>query len=209
MHALLCAHLVLRPLLTSSSVSRPPPTCCTTATRATQGIKTDVLLSNVKVADNKHAGMLILRDGSFTERAQVTMEGGVIAGQSSAKTCGICTSLGQSGCHPNPSPVSYNRAMPFTASVGLVSASFAQKWSPGPDVKPWDAQMGYPMVHGRMDLNNVTFADFYGSGGCGGAFQTYAMANHPKAVDAAHPHYFTGKSARPAVRRCLLTSAST
>jgi hypothetical protein len=44
-----------------------------------------------------------------------------------------------------------------------------------------------------MRVDNVTFANYHGTGGCGGAAGSgeYAIANHPHGTDAFHPHWFT------------------
>lgn len=52
---------------------------------------------------------------------------------------------------------------------------------------------GYNTIHGMMNVSGVTIADFYGPKGCNAAQGggTYALANHAKATDAFHPHYFS------------------
>ena len=48
------------------------------------------------------------------------------------------------------------------------------------------------MVLGRMNVSDVTIADFLGPAGCGGpGAGTFAIANHPGAPEAFHPHYFS------------------
>ncbi len=111
-----------------------------------QGISTDVKLYNTTVADNKHAGVLILKLGGMDQVANVDLIGGIIAGQS-ADTCNACVTLNSggmtdSGCPPVLSRQSYNQASPFGESYGFLGATFAQAFTPGPEKKPWDGLMG-------------------------------------------------------------------
>ncbi len=49
----------------------------------------------------------------------------------------------------------------------------------------------YPTVYGKATLTGLTFADFSGTRGPGGCSSgQWALANHVKAADAFHPHYF-------------------
>lgn len=62
------------------------------------------------------------------------------------------------GCHPKLSVQSYQQVSPFNASVGLMSATFALAFTPGPEHKAWDGLKGYPLIHGAMYINGTTFA---------------------------------------------------
>ena len=158
-----------------------------------RGIATDVQLRNVSVLDSKSTGVLIMRKGGFSDLAEVSWDGGLLAGQSSDGVCSACPALGATGCHPKISRVSNNRVMPFSPSVGLQSSIFAMDFSPGLDVRPYEwVEKGWQMIHGRMTVSNVTVADFLGANGCGGsAVGTYALSNSLGAPDAAHPHSFS------------------
>lgn len=83
------------------------------------------------------------------------------------------------GCPTRLSKQSFNKASPFSPALGLIGAVFALAYAPGPEKKPWDKVMGYPMVHGRMDVHNVHLANFGGDGACGGV-GAYALASHDK-----------------------------
>ena len=159
--------------------------------RSTRGIPTDVQLRNVNVLDSKHAGVMMLRIGGFTEQAEVTWRGGVLAGQSSNDVCTACTQLSDAGCHKKLSRQSYNKVAPFTPALGIKGSMFAMAFTPGPEKKPWDKMMGYAMVHGKFSVSGVTIADFLGPAGCGGSGAgTFALANHPEAPDVDHPFFF-------------------
>ena len=105
--------------------------------------------------------------------------------------CGPCPSFqeagkgGEEGCHPRLSRVSYTEG----PSYGLVSATFAMAFTPGPEQKPWDGLMGYSTVLGRARITGTAFEDFYGEDGCGSG--SFAITNHAKAPDAFHPHEFS------------------
>jgi hypothetical protein len=81
------------------------------------------------------------------------------------------------GCPTRLSAQSKNRAMPFTPMLGIVGAVFALAYTPGPEKKPWDMLMGYPMLLGRMDTEGVMLANFGGATACGGV-GGYALASH-------------------------------
>ena len=68
--------------------------------------------------------------------------------------------VGDSGCAPKLTPHSYNKMSPFTPALGLLSSTFAIKFTPGPDKYPWDGLKGYPTLLGRARHYGVTFADF-------------------------------------------------
>lgn len=85
----------------------------------------------------------------------------------------------KSGCPTQLSRQSFNQRSPFSPALGLVGAVFALSFSPGPEKKPWDKLMGYPTVHGRMDVRNVHLANFDGAAACGGV-GAYALASHKK-----------------------------
>ena len=88
--------------------------------RSTKGISTNVELRNVSVLDTKHAGVMILRVGDFTDKAEAVWKGGLLSGQSTSAVCSACPNLTAAGCHKKLSRKSYNREMPFTPSVSLV-----------------------------------------------------------------------------------------
>ncbi|GLI70486.1 hypothetical protein VaNZ11_015368 [Volvox africanus] len=158
-----------------------------------RGIDTDVRLYDVKVYDNKHAGasLLVRRDMFTTPRVAASWRGGLLAGRSSHDVCALCTAPSDAGCHQRlVAGVSYNRELPYSPVLGFVAATFAQGFSMGPDIAPWDAVQGYGLVYGHTNISNVIVADFAGSGGCGGG--EFAFANNPAAPDAFHPHYFSG-----------------
>ena len=119
----------------------------------------------------------------------------MLQGQAGGRgSCGVCPSFkqagdgGEAGCHSLLSRVSYTSGPTY----GLVSATFAMSFAPGPEHKPWDMLMGYPTVLGRARIKGVTFADFYGEDGCGEG--TFAITNHAEAPDAFHPHEFSETS---------------
>ena len=87
--------------------------------RSTKGISTNVELRNVSVLDTKHAGVMILRVGDFTDKAEAVWKGGLLSGQSTSAVCSACPNLTAAGCHKKLSRKSYNREMPFTPSVGI------------------------------------------------------------------------------------------
>ena len=153
-----------------------------------RGIDTDVRMYDVALLDNRHAGAALLRQGGFTERAGVSWRGGLLAGRTSPVLCALCASPSDAGCHQRLTPQSYNRALPYTPSVGFVAAAFALGFSVGPDGgSTWDAVRGYPTVFGHANITGVTVADFEGASGCGGG--SFAFANNPTAPDASHPHF--------------------
>lgn len=49
--------------------------------------------------------------------------------------------------------------------------------------------MGYPLVHGRMDVHSTKFANFEGPAGICGV-DSFAITNFWDAPDAFHPHFF-------------------
>ena len=100
-----------------------------------------------------------------------------------------CLCFCHAGCAPKVTRQSYNQVSPFTPARGLVSAAFAIMFTPGPDKKPWDGLMGYPMIQGIARHWNITFADFQGPSCSAG---TYALGNHQMDTDAFHPHHFWG-----------------
>lgn len=153
-----------------------------------QGINSDVKLTDVSFANSKHASELVLVTGAMTAIKQVSHTGGVFSGTTHPEVCTICTKPGDAGCHPYLSTKSYNQLAPYTSSLGLVGANFALSYTPGPEHKPWDGLMGYPIVYGRTVVSGVTFADFGGDAACGGV-GAYAITSHAKAPDAAHPIY--------------------
>jgi hypothetical protein len=65
-------------------------------------------------------------------------------------------------------------------------------FTPGPEQKPWDGLMGYPTVHGVAYVDGTVIASWQpdDQSGCPGVAR-YAIANHAKAPDAFHPHYFS------------------
>lgn len=69
-----------------------------------------------------------------------------------------------------------------------MSATFGLGYTPGPEKKPWDGIMGYPTIHGRMDVMNSSFVNFDGLNECGA--ENIAITNYEKNSDAFHPHYF-------------------
>ncbi|PNH07881.1 Fibrocystin-L [Tetrabaena socialis] len=161
------------------------------------GIETDVLLRNINILNSKHAGILILKVGEMTQAARVDLVDSIVAGRTHPEVCGLCATnagVGDPGCHPKLSIQSYNKAPPFSPSVGLVSSVFAVEFTKGPEHKPWDGLMGYQTILGVMYVNRTTFADFQGPAACGGSQGAYAIGNHPKVPDAFHPHYFTGSN---------------
>ena len=68
-------------------------------------------------------------------------------------------------------------------------------------MKPWDDLKGYPMIHGRMRVSATAFANFNGNF-CGD--EEAAIANHAKAPDAHHPHYFAGTEVYNVVPEALI-----
>ncbi|KAG2432951.1 hypothetical protein HXX76_008679 [Chlamydomonas incerta] len=155
-----------------------------------KGIETHVLLRRVNSLNPKHAGVLVLKVGEMTQKAEVEMFDSIIAGRTNPEVCAMCEQQGQPGCHPKLSVQSYNSWNPFTPSVGLVSATFATEFTPGPEQKPWDGLKGYQTIHGIMRVYGTTFANWAGASACPGSAQAaYAIGNHPKAPDAFHPHY--------------------
>ncbi|GFR40478.1 hypothetical protein Agub_g1045 [Astrephomene gubernaculifera] len=158
-----------------------------------RGIPTHVLFQDVNVLDVKHSGVTILRSGSMWQQANVRWHGGLLAGQSHPDVCSACSNLTDMGCHPKPCTQSFNIKSPFTPAVGLQSAQFALGFTVGPEAQPWDEPTGYALVHGNFNITGVTLADFPGPNGCGGTTAgAYALANHPAAPDAFHPHFFSG-----------------
>ncbi|KAG2448780.1 hypothetical protein HYH02_006132 [Chlamydomonas schloesseri] len=155
-----------------------------------RGIQTHVLLRRFNSLNPKHAGVLILKAGDMTQKAEVEMFDSIIAGRTHPEVCSMCETAGQPGCHAKLSVQSYNRFNPFTPAMGLVSATFATEFTIGPEQKPWDALMGYQTIHGIMRVFGTTFANWAGAAACPGSAQgAYALANHPKAPDAFHPHF--------------------
>jgi hypothetical protein len=75
-------------------------------------------------------------------------------------------------CHPKLSVQSYNRFAPFTPAVGLVSATFATSFTPGPEQKPWDGVHGYQTIRGVARIDGTVFSDFNGPFACGTGNQT-------------------------------------
>jgi hypothetical protein len=132
-----------------------------------KGITTDVRLVDIVAADNKHTGLLVLRAGGLAEPASVELAGALLVGQSEADVCAMCARSADPGCHQRLSGRSYNRAAPFSASLGLQSSVFATEFTSGPEKKAWDHVMGYAMVLGAMRVTNATFASFRGAAGCG------------------------------------------
>jgi hypothetical protein len=60
------------------------------------------------------------------------------------------------------------------------------------DKKPWDHTHGYATVLGNMQVKSVVMADFAGPSACGNTAAgggVFALANHPNAPDAFHPHF--------------------
>jgi hypothetical protein len=106
------------------------------AARPLQGIPTDVLMTGVVAADNKHAGISILRKSNMTEPGQVGLNGGLIIGQSDPYMCGLCVNRREGGtmdpgCAPKMVPRGNNKNSPFTPARGLVSSVFATAFVPG------------------------------------------------------------------------------
>ncbi|KAK3258451.1 hypothetical protein CYMTET_32501, partial [Cymbomonas tetramitiformis] len=158
-----------------------------------QGLAEDVLLEDAMVADTRHAGVLILRKGTMTEQVEAAMRGGALVGASATEECRKCAVTSDPGCHPNLSRQSYARAgyPGGSPSYGLISSTFATAFTPGPEHKPWDGLKGYPTIHGVMRVTGVRLASFGPDAGSCGA-ESFAIANHAKAPDAFHPHYFSG-----------------
>lgn len=80
---------------------------------------------------------------------------------------------------------------PTQDTVGIISAAFARSFSPGPDKKPWDSVMGYPIVHGYLNISKTHAFNFAGSSGDFCGIKSYAMSNNIKAPDANHPVYIS------------------
>ncbi|EFJ47175.1 hypothetical protein VOLCADRAFT_92352 [Volvox carteri f. nagariensis] len=159
---------------------------------STRGITTNVVLEDVNVLDNKHAGIHLMYKGGLTDNGAMWWYGGLIAGQSSDDVCSVCTTLSDPGCHPKMSIQSFNQYEPFSPAVGLQASQFAINFYDGPEKKPWDKAKSYAIVHGMFNITGVTLADFLGPGGCGGAQTgTYALANQPKAPETFYPHFFS------------------
>lgn len=78
-----------------------------------------------------------LQVGEMTQKAEVEMFDSIIAGRTHPEVCALCEQQGQPGCHPKLSVQSYNSWNPFTPSVGLVSATFATEFTPGPEVRTY------------------------------------------------------------------------
>jgi hypothetical protein len=111
-----------------------------------KGITTDLKMRNIVAADNKHTSVLILRTGGFTEDAYVELAGALFVGQSEQDVCSMCAAPADAGCHQALSRQSYNKALPYGPAIGLQSSLFAIEFTSGPEKKPWDNVMGYPMV---------------------------------------------------------------
>ena len=71
---------------------------------------------------------------------------------------------------------------------GLKATTFAIKFTPGPEQKPWDATKGYASIFGFTYVSNTIFMNFNGTDYCGS--RIHAIANHEMAPEAFHPHYF-------------------
>ena len=154
------------------------------------GIATDVQLRDVKVMDNKNTGVHFMRLAGFTEAAEVSWTGGLMAGQASPDLCTACPNLAAPGCPSKLSHSSYNNlpGSPFNASSGLLTSTFALAFAPGPEMKSWD-NGPEPVVHGRTIISGVTIADFPGAAGCGGS-AAYAITNR-NMPNSFTPHYFS------------------
>ncbi|EFJ47177.1 hypothetical protein VOLCADRAFT_92355 [Volvox carteri f. nagariensis] len=159
---------------------------------STRGVSTDIVLKDVNILDNKHAGIHLMRYGEMTDKGWMRWDGGLLVGQSSNDVCSACTKRSDPGCHPKLSTQSFNQYDPFTPAVGLQSSQFALGFAVGPEKKPYDKPMGYSLIHGMFNISGITLADFLGPAGCGGSQSgTYALANQPKAPEAFYPHYFS------------------
>jgi hypothetical protein len=109
-----------------------PPCLCAFV----QGIPTDVLLTGVVAADNKHAGISILRKSGMTEPGQVGLNGGLLIGQSDPYVCALCVDRRDGGamdpgCAPKMVARGNNKNSPFTPSRGLVTSVFGTSFVPG------------------------------------------------------------------------------
>ncbi|CAG9461071.1 unnamed protein product [Pedinophyceae sp. YPF-701] len=166
----------------------------------------DVHFNRLKLSDNKHAGILVLKRGQTGRNRQgrvinnpiewdhsVTVSDSLIMGYTSTASCQACRSNSDAACHQNLSKQSYRN--PRQDMMGFVAATFALSFTPGPEMKPWDGLKGYPTILGRATLDGVTFANFAGSASDYSSFgvtcdiNAYALAPHAKAPDAFHPHY--------------------
>ncbi|XRA97477.1 fibrocystin-like protein [Pycnococcus provasolii] len=154
------------------------------------GITANAVLSNSAFFDTKHAGVHMMRQGSFTdENAAVLMHdvhfGGDTASNRGGRGVCSCASGGykDEGClFPNPSMQSY--PLRSKKIVGLMASAFALGFSPGPEKKPWDKVMNYPIVHGYTHVNVSSFHDFDQCDGISLFPISYHLATTP---DAAHP----------------------
>ena len=93
-------------------------------------------MTGVVAADNKHAGISILRRSNMTEPGQVGLSGGLIVGQSDPYVCGLCVNRRDGGamdpgCAPKMVMKGNNKNSPFTPARGLVSSVFATAFVPG------------------------------------------------------------------------------
>ena len=157
-----------------------------------RGIPTDVQLRKVNVLDTKNVGVAIFRQGGAQDAARVSWVGGLLAGQTSGNKCTSCERLTDSGCHQKLSTKSFNTdSSMFTPSIGLQATIFATSFPTGPEWDYYDTPIGDQMVQGRMDVSDITIADWYGPYSCGGAMVGgYAIGNSANAPDAFHPHFF-------------------
>ena len=150
-----------------------------------QGIPTDVVIRDSIIADTKHAGVLVLRRGPFTEEAKVSLTSNVFVGSSFENECKRCRVNSDTGCHLQLSMQSYKD--PAGPSCGLMSTAFSLAFVPGPEQKPWDKPHGYPLIHGISNATDNVFANFGSQ--CG--HKQYAFMNHKLMADVFHPVLFS------------------
>lgn len=160
------------------------------------GITANAVISDSSFFDTKHAGVHVMRAGSFTDaKAAALMHNVHFGGDSASRRGGrgVCScaagGYNDEAClFPNPSSQSY--PLRTTKVVGLMASSFALDFAPGPEQKPWDKVMGYPLVHGYTHVNVSSFYDFHDD--CEGISVdpiAYHLATTP---DAAHPVHLHG-----------------
>jgi hypothetical protein len=93
-------------------------------------------------------------------------------------------------CPQKPSSKSYNTGGSGSAIVGVRSAAIVFSFSIGPEQKPYDGVMGYPLVLGRTDLEGITLATFGGASACSG-IGAYALVTRAVRTTTCTLYCFT------------------
>ncbi|QDZ24800.1 fibrocystin-L [Chloropicon primus] len=154
-----------------------------------RGLPENIVVENNVISDTKYVGLRLLRKAGMTEEATATVSSNVFVSRSSEQECLKCSTGGDTGCHMQTSTQSY-RIDSREPSYGMLSFTSSLSFSPGPEKKPWDKEMGYPVVQGIAYLNDNVFAHYDAGDGSNCGVERYAFGNDGSAADAFHPHLF-------------------